>query len=83
MTEQKSITMRDLFPSYYRPTDEEFKELWEKCTFIFDANVLLNLYLYDLTHKIGLIVGTILYVDDNPLSGSYFTELARIEPYYS
>ena len=47
MTEQKSTTMRDLFPGYYRPTDEEFKELWEKCIFIFDANVLLNLYLYD------------------------------------
>ena len=47
MTEQKSTTMRDLFPSYYRPTDEEFKELWEKCFFIFDTNVLLNLYLYD------------------------------------
>jgi hypothetical protein len=47
MTEQKSTTMRGLFPGYYRPTDEEFKELWEKCIFIFDANVLLNLYLYD------------------------------------
>ena len=36
-----------------------------------------------LTHKIGLIVGTVLYVDDNLLSGSYFAELVRIEPYYS
>ena len=34
--------MRNLFPGYYRPTDNELKELWEKATFIVDANVLLN-----------------------------------------
>lgn len=38
--------MRDLFPGYYRPTDDEFEELWRKSTFIFDANVLLNMYSY-------------------------------------
>lgn len=36
--------MKDLFRGYYRPTDEELTELWQKCVFIFDTNVLLNLY---------------------------------------
>jgi hypothetical protein len=38
--------MRDLFPEYYTPSVEEFNELWEKCIFIFDTNVLLDLYEY-------------------------------------
>jgi hypothetical protein len=36
--------MRDLFPGYYAP--EGFQELWDKATFVFDANVLLNLYRF-------------------------------------
>ncbi|MGI8588985.1 MAG: PIN-like domain-containing protein [Chloroflexia bacterium] len=36
--------MRNQFPGYYRPTKEEFDELWRDCIFTFDANVLLNLY---------------------------------------
>lgn len=36
--------MRKTFRSYYRPTQEEFRELWSNGTFVFDANVLLNLY---------------------------------------
>lgn len=38
--------MRNLFPGYYRPTDEEFSALWQECVFAFDANVLLNVYRY-------------------------------------
>jgi len=38
--------MRKTLPGYYRPTDEEFSELWENCLFVLDANVLLNLYCY-------------------------------------
>lgn len=38
--------MRDLFPGYYKPTDEAFAELWQNCIFAFDANVLLDLYRY-------------------------------------
>jgi hypothetical protein len=38
--------MRDKFWGYYRPTDEEFKNLWEQCIFCFDANILLNVYCY-------------------------------------
>jgi hypothetical protein len=38
--------MRKTFPGYYRPTEDEFSELWENCLFVLDANVLLNLYCY-------------------------------------
>lgn len=38
--------MRDLFPGYYRPTDQEFQSLWAEGIFAFDANVLLNIYRY-------------------------------------
>jgi hypothetical protein len=39
--------MKDLFPSYYYSlSDKEFTELWDKCTFIFDTNALLDLYEY-------------------------------------
>jgi hypothetical protein len=34
------------FPGYYRPTQEEFAELWRNCLFVLDSNVLLNLYRY-------------------------------------
>ena len=38
--------MRKTFPGYYRPTEDEFSELWKNCLFVLDANVLLNLYRY-------------------------------------
>ncbi len=38
--------MRDLFPGYYRPTSEQFHDLWKECTLAFDANTLLNVYRY-------------------------------------
>lgn len=38
--------MKDLFPGYYLPSDEEFSELWHHCIFIFDTNVLLDFYEY-------------------------------------
>ncbi len=38
--------MRDAFRGYYRPTEEEFSQLWQEGLFVFDANVLLNLYRY-------------------------------------
>jgi hypothetical protein len=43
--------MRELFPGYYRPSEEEFKILWEKCVFVPDANVLLNLYRYPVNAR--------------------------------
>src|SRR5882724_7827261 len=38
--------MRKHFIGYYRPTEVEFKALWDECFFSFDANVLLNFYRY-------------------------------------
>lgn len=38
--------MKDLFPGYYPPTDQELSDLWKDCIFVLDANVLLNLYRY-------------------------------------
>lgn len=38
--------MRELFPGYYTPSEERFKALWDECVFVFDANVLLNVYRY-------------------------------------
>jgi hypothetical protein len=39
--------MKDLFPEYYSLTEDQYRELWEKCTFILDTNVLLNFYEYN------------------------------------
>lgn len=36
--------MKDLFPGYYRPTQEEFEALWKTATFVFDTNVLLHIH---------------------------------------
>jgi predicted nucleic acid-binding protein len=36
--------MKELFPGYYRPTPEEFDDVWKKATFVFDANVLLHIH---------------------------------------
>lgn len=38
--------MRNQFPGYYKPSEEEFKNLWENCIFSFDTNILLNVYRY-------------------------------------
>jgi hypothetical protein len=38
--------MNNLFPGYYRPSDDDLKSLWETGLFVFDTNVLLNLYSY-------------------------------------
>jgi len=38
--------MKDLFPGFYQHGGKDFGELWEKCLFIVDTNVLLNLYRY-------------------------------------
>ncbi len=38
--------MKDQMIGFYRPSDDEFKLIWNKATFVMDANVLLNLYRY-------------------------------------
>lgn len=38
--------MKTTFKEYQKFTDEEYKKLWENCTFVFDTNILLNMYRY-------------------------------------
>ncbi len=38
--------MREKFFAFYRPSDSEFEDLWARCLFSFDANVLLDLYRF-------------------------------------
>ncbi|UMR33684.1 PIN domain-containing protein [Paenibacillus polymyxa] len=40
--------MKDIFPMYYAPANEEFDEMWKESIIVFDANVLLNLYRYSI-----------------------------------
>lgn len=47
----ESRQMKDLFRGYYALDDDDFKELWEKGLFIFDTNVLLDLYRYPETAR--------------------------------
>ena len=40
------------FIGYYNPTEKEINDAWNKGTFAFDTNTLLNLYRYtELTRK--------------------------------
>lgn len=43
--------MRKKFPGYYQLSEEEYKELWEKCHFSLDANILLNLFRFSKTTR--------------------------------
>lgn len=38
--------MKKIFRSFYGYSKQEFNHLWDKSIFVFDANVLLNLYRY-------------------------------------
>jgi hypothetical protein len=38
--------MRKTFKEYYQFTNDEFKQLWKDCIFVFDTNALLNMYRY-------------------------------------
>jgi len=44
--------MKSAFPGYYKP---DFDELWSKCTFVPDANVLLNVYGYSKDTREDLV----------------------------
>ncbi len=46
--------MKDLFKSYYKFNKEDFKTLWSNAIFVFDTNVLLNLYRYRSTTRESL-----------------------------
>lgn len=47
--------MREQFPGYYFPKDEEFAQKFKECVFCFDTNVLLNLYRYTPESRDNLI----------------------------
>lgn len=38
--------MKDLFPGHFKESEENLREVWDSCIFVFDANILLNLYRY-------------------------------------
>lgn len=44
--------MKDLFPGHFKDDNGDIKDIWEECLFVFDANIILNLYRYsDPTRK--------------------------------
>ena len=47
--------MKDSFPEYYASSEEELAEIWRECLFVFDANVLLNLYRYSADTRAHLL----------------------------
>src|SRR5258706_10523544 len=42
------VNMRNLFPGFYERTEEELNKLWQEGIFVFDTNMLLNVYRYSL-----------------------------------
>lgn len=38
--------MKQLFPGHFKESEESLKAVWQDCIFVFDANILLNLYRY-------------------------------------
>lgn len=48
----KCMNMNEIFPGFYKKSDESIKELWDIGLITFDANILLSLYRYsDETRK--------------------------------
>ncbi|MCK4619810.1 MAG: DUF4935 domain-containing protein, partial [Desulfobacterales bacterium] len=45
------VTMKDLFPGHFKESQENLREVWDTCLFVFDANILLNLYRYSDTTR--------------------------------
>src|SRR5450755_3086885 len=38
--------MRNLFPGFYKRSEEELSKIWQEGIFVFDTNMLLNIYRY-------------------------------------
>ena len=47
--------MKNLFKSFYKLSEEEYKTLWQNAIFIFDTNILLNLYRYQSSTRDELL----------------------------
>ncbi len=43
--------MKDLFPGHFKESDKILREIWKTSLFVFDANILLNLYRYSDTTR--------------------------------
>ena len=43
--------MKNTFQEFYTPSDDDFEKLWKKAIFVFDTNILLNLYRYSETTR--------------------------------
>ncbi|MCG3873578.1 PIN-like domain-containing protein [Psychrobacter sp. Ps7] len=49
------MQMQELFKGYYSLTEQDLNELWKNAVFVFDTNVLLNLYRYQSSTRDSLI----------------------------
>ncbi len=38
--------MRNLLPGFYKRSEEELSKIWQEGIFVFDTNMLLNVYRY-------------------------------------
>ena len=47
--------MKNAIREFIEPTNKEKQELWEKAVFVFDTNVLLNLYRYSAKTRNSLL----------------------------
>ena len=47
--------MRNTIKEFIEPTNKEKQDLWEKAVFVFDTNVLLNLYRYSAKTRNSLL----------------------------
>ena len=43
--------MKDLFPGHFKESEGHLREVWDTSLFVFDANILLNLYRYSDTTR--------------------------------
>lgn len=48
-------SMKNIVREFIEPTNEEKQELWQKAVFVFDTNVLLNLYRYSAKTRDSLL----------------------------
>lgn len=44
-------SMKDLFPGHFKESEGHLREVWDTSLFVFDANILLNLYRYSDTTR--------------------------------
>jgi len=55
--------MKDLFRGYIKKSEEDLEKLWKNATFVFDTNILLNLYRYSVDTS-NSILELIEYLSD-------------------